>query len=559
MSPLGAAIGGLLGALGRIIQRYEKRDDAYKDWYRGLYENAGSETERMLTAGRSFAQETLGQPEAELDAVRGKLDAAGGEGYYAERNQGIAEQIASYGGELGEALAEANRAIGAGRAAMENLADNYTQEALSAVLTGSETTLQWSDDNAQRLQELGTLYQEATADYEAGNTEAGALVETYVEEARALAEAQYNSSEAALGVAEAEKDLITSINENTAALRGWRGSYDVSQALTKGRAVMEEGTQTPGGLVGGIYLQVKNPPSVRKKAGKQAVGIDYVPYDNFPALLHQGERVQTAAEARSQQRVPAITITGNSFSIREDADVDRVASELLKAGIIHADLFYQRRDRPDPAGDTGGIFLGRGTNHGDHQHLPAGRRLPARRTKPVFRRGAGVSAAGTELPLDGARGGSQSPALSGHFDRLGRCRGTGAVHCLRYGDQHPGLPGVRGMAGAGRDGRRIRLFMAAGVHGSGGAGGGRSGRYGIRNRQRFPSGGKQRRQAVLYHRPGRYALSHLPAVLREVLGRLLQRPGPVQRDSKPASHLPGHHHHHSAGVRTAGRVTWNCI
>lgn len=231
----GAAIGGLLGAVSGIIQTYEKRDDAYKDWYRGLYEHAGSETERMLTAGRSFAQETWGQPEAELNAVQGTLDAAGGEGYYAERNQGIAEQITAYGGELGEALAEATRAIGAGRAAMENLADSYTQEALSTVLTGSETSLQWSDDNAQRLQELGALYQEAMADYEAGNTEAGALVETYTKEARALAEAQYDSSEAALGVVEAEKDLVSSINENTAALRGWRGSYDVNQALTKGR------------------------------------------------------------------------------------------------------------------------------------------------------------------------------------------------------------------------------------------------------------------------------------------------------------------------------------
>lgn len=327
-SPLGAAagaaIGGLLGVVNGIIQTYEKRDDAYKDWYKGVYENAGNETERMLTAGRSFAQETWGQPEAELSAVQGKLDAAGGEGYYAERNQGIADQIAAYGGELGEALAEANRAMGAGRAAMENLADRYTQEALSSVLTGSETSLQWSDDNAQRLQELGTLYQEAMADYEAGNTEAGALVETYVEEARALAEAQYDSSEAAMGVAEAEKDLITSINENTAALRGWRGDYDVSQALTQGRenGSTDEDTYIPGDWGYNADLD----PTLQKRA----VGIDYVPYDNFPALLHQGERVQTAVEARSQQRVPAITITGNSFSIREDADVDRVASALLQ-------------------------------------------------------------------------------------------------------------------------------------------------------------------------------------------------------------------------------------
>lgn len=333
----GAAIGGLLGALGGIIQTYEKQDDAYKDWYQGLYENAGSETERMLTAGRSLAQETWGQPEAELNAVQGKLDAAGGEGYYAERNQGIADQITAYGGELGAALAEANRAIGAGRAAMENLADRYTQEALSSVLTGSETSLQWSDDNAQRLQELGTLYQEAMADYEAGNTEAGALVETYIEEARALAEAQYDSSEAAMGVAEAEKDLVTSINENTAALRGWRGDYDVSQALTKGRAVStppesnsSAAPVNPGDWSYNADLDTSLTTSTVENARPQAVGIDYVPYDNFPALLHQGERVQTAVEARSQQRIPAITITGNSFSIREDADVDRVASALLQ-------------------------------------------------------------------------------------------------------------------------------------------------------------------------------------------------------------------------------------
>lgn len=327
----GAAIGGLLGALGGIIQTYEKQDDAYKDWYKGVYENAGSETDRMLTAGRSFAQETWGQPEAELSTVQGKLDAAGGEGYYGERNQGIADQIAAYGGELGEALAEANRAIGAGRAAMENLADRYTQEALSTVLTGSGTTLQWSDENAQRLQELGTLYQEAMADYEAGNTEAGALVETYVEEARALAEAQYDSSEAAMGVAEAEKNLITSINENTAALRGWRGDYDVSQALTQGRNTSsDEDTYIPGDWSYNADLDSSSTTPTVKNAHPEAVGIDYVPYDNFPALLHQGERVQTAVEARSERHVPAITITGNSFSIREDADVDRVASALLQ-------------------------------------------------------------------------------------------------------------------------------------------------------------------------------------------------------------------------------------
>lgn len=324
----GAAIGGLLGALGGIIQTYEKQDDAYKDWYQGVYEHAGSETERMLTAGRSAVQETLGQPEAELNAVQGTLDAAGGEGYYAERNQGIADQIAAYGGELGEALAEANRAIGAGRAAMENLADSYTQEALSAVLTGSEMTLQWSDDNTQRLQELGTLYQEAMVDYEAGNAEAGALVETYVEEARALAEAQYDSSEAAMGVAEAERDLITSINANTAALRGWRGEYDINQALTKGQAVsLLPGDKGSNGDSGNrLTASDSGIVNISTQAPRlQDVSIDYVPYQNLPEVP-----VLTATEVKNEQRSPAITITGNSFSIREEADVDRVANALLQ-------------------------------------------------------------------------------------------------------------------------------------------------------------------------------------------------------------------------------------
>ena len=324
---IGAAVGAALGGLNGFFQNFEKQDEAYKDWYKGVYENAGSETERMLTDGRSAAQETLGQPEAELKAVQGTLDAAGGEGYYAERNQGIADQISAYGGELGEALAEANRAIGAGRAAMENLADRYTQEALSVVLTGSEMTLQWSDDNTQRLQELGTLYQEAMADYEAGNAEAGALVETYVEEARALAEAQYDSSEAAMGVA-AERDLITSINANTAALRGWRGEYDINQALTEGRAVSSpsDDTTTNGDSGNRLTASDSGIVNISTQAPRlQDVSIDYVPYQNLPEVP-----VLTATEVKNEQRSPAITITGNSFSIREEADVDRVANALLQ-------------------------------------------------------------------------------------------------------------------------------------------------------------------------------------------------------------------------------------
>ena len=65
---------------------------------------------------------------------------------------------------------------------------------------------------------------------------------------------------------------------------------------------------------------------------KQAYGLSYVPYNNFPALLHEGERVLTASEARALKGSNSsnISITGNSFIIREEADIGKIARELAR-------------------------------------------------------------------------------------------------------------------------------------------------------------------------------------------------------------------------------------
>ena len=60
------------------------------------------------------------------------------------------------------------------------------------------------------------------------------------------------------------------------------------------------------------------------------MGIDYVPYDNFPALLHEGEKVLTAGEARQEKNgAGGIQIVMNGTVIREEADVQRIAQEML--------------------------------------------------------------------------------------------------------------------------------------------------------------------------------------------------------------------------------------
>ena len=138
-----------------------------------------------------------------------------------------------------------------------------------------------------------------------------------------------------MSVADTEKDLITAINENTSALQGWRSNYETNQALTRGRAaglVADLGVPTSGennGITSSSSL-LEDQRAWSASASKRAVGIDYVPYDNFPALLHQGERVQTAEEARRDRGNRPIVISGNSFTVREEADIDRVASALLE-------------------------------------------------------------------------------------------------------------------------------------------------------------------------------------------------------------------------------------
>ena len=54
-----------------------------------------------------------------------------------------------------------------------------------------------------------------------------------------------------------------------------------------------------------------------------------MPYDNYPALLHQGERVLTASEARSNSGTPNVSVTGNTFIVRDDNDTNRIAREIV--------------------------------------------------------------------------------------------------------------------------------------------------------------------------------------------------------------------------------------
>lgn len=82
-----------------------------------------------------------------------------------------------------------------------------------------------------------------------------------------------------------------------------------------------DGINAVTGLIG-----IPEIPNIDKvKLPRLKLGLDYVPYDDFPALLHKGEKVLTseqAAEYRDGGRSSGVTININGATIMRPDDVD---------------------------------------------------------------------------------------------------------------------------------------------------------------------------------------------------------------------------------------------
>lgn len=223
---------------------------------------------------------------------------AGGDRYNESRSEGMAQEIEAYGGALGDAMKEAYEAIGAGKAALENLGEAYTRDALSAVLEGSELTQEWDASTAEQLASLSEEYQAAMADYKAGNEEAGVKIDDIIASAEGLAQQQFEASDLYRADLDAQAESLAALRENTAAVRAAAGAYGLAQERTKGMGTGVSGNPNVE------YKSWMDPNSsdydpARAFTGN-AWGLERVPYDNYPTLLHQDERVLTAREAREQ-------------------------------------------------------------------------------------------------------------------------------------------------------------------------------------------------------------------------------------------------------------------
>lgn len=285
--------------------------------------------ESMYGGAMEVMSQTFSGLTSTLEDAMTEIDAARGNGYNETRASGLQQEIDAYGGLLGEAVSNLNTIAGQNQAYLDNLSDQYTREALSAVLLGQETTPGLFDDKTvAELREMRGDFIKASADYENGSQEAGLKMDNQRMAAEALATTAYESSEAYQLVHDSELDLIGAIRENTAALNGWRNNYDTQQEFSKG-----QGTSTQDALPGGTWGWWR----------KNAYGLNRVPYNDFPALLHEGERVLTAQQAREADSKPgrsiSITITGNQFGAGVSAEevAQRLADQIelkFAAGVL---------------------------------------------------------------------------------------------------------------------------------------------------------------------------------------------------------------------------------
>lgn len=315
----------------------------------------GREAVNVIQEGLSMYDGAMETMSATFDGLTSTLSDtmaeiynASGESYNASRSESMAMDIETYGGTLGEAMKEAYSAIGAGQAALENLQDAYTRDALSAVLEGGELTQEWDASTAKQLEELSGEYQAAMEDYKAGNDEAGVKMDSIITTAQGLADEQFKASDLYQQDLEAQENSLTALRENTAALQAASDSYRLSQSRTIGMASVPWPSGESGGTdksyaskVGSLTQQANHGAfSSYAAARSYAYGLHRVPYDNFPSLLHEDERVLTAREARElDQQKPTINIsvTGNTFTGATPEEVgEQVVTMLLsklKAGV----------------------------------------------------------------------------------------------------------------------------------------------------------------------------------------------------------------------------------
>ena len=276
--------------------------------------------------------ETYAGKQSTLQDAEDQLNAAMGEGYNTEREKGIDAQLEYLSGETGQQMEEMYSLIGQYQASLENAKEEAIRDAMTAVVEEDPEYQQaLAEGNGAKM---GELLAAAKAKAETEYTQTKEY-QQYLSSQQGMIESlqtELSGSYEALGYSMGEK-LSEGLKSAEKKVRD--AAQQVANAALAEMAAAQAGSYS-GGMTGvGAPNYITYSPDVEGPAN--AAGLSYVPYDNYRTRLHEGERVLTAAENRAYTGGSVgVTVTGNNFTVREEADIERIAAAL-------ADEIEQRR------------------------------------------------------------------------------------------------------------------------------------------------------------------------------------------------------------------------
>lgn len=315
-------------------------------------------TERFSGAMERQSQTFEGK-QSTLEGLHQEMDNAAGEGYNSTRLAGTQAEIDFLGGDAGEAMKDANRYIGQWKASLENLEEELNRDALKAVM-GQDVSDKYRDEDGnlttsgKRLQALAAEYSTHSAEAEAGNEEAGAKLGRILAEAQVIAQNEYFASDGYQLQLETQKQLAENIRNDTGLKdEYWNAGYEMGVEFSEGLAAAVDTIglaesiaefEASGRHIGDMnpsspYYQGSTTTGTATSAvagwqanGSHASGLKRVPYDNYVALLHEGERVLTASEAQKADAGGGVVVnvSGNQFTVRSESDIDAIAKAIAE-------------------------------------------------------------------------------------------------------------------------------------------------------------------------------------------------------------------------------------
>ena len=302
--------------------------------------------EQMYSGAMEQQSKTFEGLSSTLEGWNQELQNAMGEGYNEGKKIGMSDQIDWLEGEAGQKMMEMNEQLGRFKADAENLQQGIYQDVFNGMFTG-EIPADMDAKIAAQVEDLHRRYMNAMATIESSTAtdaeilDAQAQLATAKGEAESLAYSTYMQTDAADAMTEANIALADGIAAGAGDAYKNAG-YSLGLKLTEGISSAINAYVPDTITVPVVYSTSDDrdydPTDPTRPQKMSAIGENRVPRDNTLYLLHEGERVLTAREARAQDQggTGGVVINmGGNYTVRQDSDIGAIA-EAVAARIMAA-------------------------------------------------------------------------------------------------------------------------------------------------------------------------------------------------------------------------------